>query len=90
MACDMKLKEKKWPLDCFVLLQVNSTKKLDKKYINLDQWCKIYAPELLNQPPPKALFTLYMPKNCLHISLKAQAYFNSQSVLNSTFLNSFL
>lgn len=89
-SCEEKLLEKTWPLDCFLALEIKKTPTDSKAYRLLDDWCLLYQDELVINEPPEAIFSLFLPKNCLKSAIKSQSHHNSLKLLSGRFLNSFL
>jgi|GEM_PF-6346358 len=86
-SCETKLKNKIWPMECFLSLEI-STKK-DKHELNnlLDHWCELNKKDLSLINPPKALFTIKMPHKCLKIALKTKSHYKRLKIFDGSFLD---
>ena len=89
-SCEEKLAQVKWPLDCFLALTLKKTRPRSKPYELLDRWCHIYEDKLVQIDPPKPLFSVFLPKKCEQIAIRAQNHHMRIKLIEGNFLNSFL
>ena len=90
VSCEEKLTHVKWPLDCFLALSIKKTSPTSAPYALLDSWCQIYEDKLVQSPPPPPLFSLYLPKKCKEVAIKAKNHHQKIKLIKGNFLNSFL
>ena len=89
-SCEEKLRQVKWPLDCFLALSLQKTSPTSKPYELLDSWCLIYEEKLVKTPPPIPLFSIYLPNACEKVAVKARNHHLKIKLIEGSFLNSFL
>jgi hypothetical protein len=88
--CQLKLQQKKWPMECFVSLNIENYKENSDPYNRLNLWCSLFEDELVLKKAPAALFSLRVPSKCLKIAHKSLKNHESIELLEGRFLNSFL
>ena len=86
-SCETKLKNKNWPMECFLSLEINPKKDKFELYDLLNRWCELNTKELSLIDPPKALFSIKMPQNCLKIALKTKSHHKRLKIFNGSFLD---
>ncbi len=86
-SCKTKLKNKNWPVECFLSLEISSKKDKHELKSLLNHWCELNKKELSLIDPPKALFSIKMPHKCLKIALKTKSHYKRLKIFDGSFLD---